>query len=235
MFLLPKNRSLLIIAAITKIYLRAVGLHLRLSAFFDNPSAKHYRQDLLGLYRATTSFLDSALSLKDSGGPVLGNSPNYIFQMVLAAGFTMFKLCNSFFANHIDMAYSKQLFTRTIWAIRAISVTGNDLPDRMAEVLAQMWKHNIAKHGGKPIDPRGDVSGELQLKVTCRMSMSLVYDSVWRWREEFQPRIGRSLEGKLYSTFLLSCSIVLISSSSQHISKTRQTQTAPLSQLQVPN
>ncbi|OJD28401.1 hypothetical protein ACJ73_00179 [Blastomyces percursus] len=184
--------------SITNLYLRAAGLHLRLSAFFDNPTAKDYRQGLLALYLATTLFLDEALNLETTVGPVLAYSPNYIYQMTLAAGFILLKLCKSFFAVHIDMDYTKTLFNRTIWAIRSMSVTNNDLPERLAEVLAQMWRT-----GGAPVSPHvgsSSVSPEmddtLQLKVRCRMSMSLVYDSVWRWREDFQAK-GRNLESFL--------------------------------------
>lgn len=186
---------MLYLLAISNLYLRAAGLHLRLSAFFDNPTAKDYRQGLLALYLATTLFLDAALNLETTVGPVLAYSPNYIYQMTLAAGFILLKLCKSFFAVHIDMEYTKSLFNRTIWALRSMSVTSNDLPERLAEVLAQMWRT-----GGAPVSPHvasSSVSPEmddtLQLKVRCRMSMSLVYDSVWRWREDFQAK-GRNLE-----------------------------------------
>ncbi|OAX80359.1 hypothetical protein ACJ72_05310 [Emergomyces africanus] len=184
--------------SLTNLYLRAAGLHLRLSAFFDNPTAKDYRQGLLALYLATTLFLDEALNLETTVGPVLAYSPNYIYQMTLAAGFILLKLCKSFFAAHIDMDYTKTLFNRTIWAIRSMSVTSNDLPERLAEVLAQMWRT-----GGAPVSPYApsssvtpEMDDSLQLKVRCRMSMSLVYDSVWRWREDFQAK-GRNLESFL--------------------------------------
>ncbi|PGH02155.1 hypothetical protein AJ79_07701 [Helicocarpus griseus UAMH5409] len=185
--------------SITNLYLRAAGLHLRLSAFFDNPTAKDYRQGLMSLYLATTLFLDEALNLETAVGPVLAYSPNYIYQMTLAAGFILLKLCKSLFAVHIDLEYTKNLFNRTIWALRSMSVTSNDLPERLAEVLAQMWRT-----GGAPTTPhvasssssQSDMDDTLQLKVRCRMSMSLVYDSVWRWREDFQAK-GRNLESFL--------------------------------------
>jgi len=79
------------------------------------------------------------------------------------------------------------LFTKTIFTIRQISVTPNDLPSRLAEVLAQLWRYGGS---GSRVSTPGEGEGEssLQLKVRCRMSMSLVYDSVWRWREEFQAK-----------------------------------------------
>ncbi|KAI9712983.1 MAG: hypothetical protein M1812_006731 [Candelaria pacifica] len=185
------------VSPINSLHLRAAALHLRLSAFFDSPATKHYRDDLLGLYFATTAFLECALNLETPGtGGVLTYASNYILQMVVAAGFTLLKLLNSFFAGLIDRDYGRALFNKTIWAIRAISVRGNDLPSRLAEVLAQLWKGGGAGTKGTGIG-NGDVDGTLQLKVRCRMSMSLVFDSVWRWREEFQANGRGNLESAL--------------------------------------
>lgn len=179
--------------AIENLYLKAAGLHLRLSAFFDSPTSKDYQLDLLALWLSTTSFLECAFNLETSISGVIIYATNYILQMIIASGFTLLKLLNSFFANHIDLAYGRQLFNRTIWAIRSISVTNNDLPSRLAEVLAQLWKASGA--GSKVSHDESSLSdNSLQLKVKCRMSMSLVYDSVWRWREEAQARGGGNLE-----------------------------------------
>lgn len=54
----------------------------------------------------------------------------------------------------------------------------HDRPIRLADILAQMW------NASGPDPPEEDV---LQLKVRCRMSMSHVYDTVWRWRQRFRP------------------------------------------------
>ena len=169
-------------------YLRAAGLHLRLSVLFDSSSSKSYLNDLQALYEAATSFLEAALNLEGpTGGSMLTFSTNYILQMIIAAGFTLLKLLSSFFANYVDIEYGRSLFTRTISAIRSISIKENDLPSRFAEVLAQFWRASGA--ASKTIQTTSDASeNSLQLKVKCRMSMSLVYDSAWRWREEFQAR-----------------------------------------------
>lgn len=103
----------------------------------------------------------------------------------------MQKLGKSFFSTHIDMDYTKDLFNRTIWAIRGVSVSSNDLPERLAEVLAQMWRL-----GGAPTPNNTEIDDTLTLKVRCRMSMSLLYDSVWRWREDARTK-GRNIEGML--------------------------------------
>lgn len=113
--------------------------------------------------------------------------------MIIAGAFTLLKLLNSFFATLIDLENGKVLFTRTIHTIRNISVTNSDLPSRLAEVLAQLWRSGGA---GLPTarEWKGGVDSGLQLKVRCRMSMSLVYDSVWRWREEFLEKGRGNLE-----------------------------------------
>lgn len=120
-------------------------------------------------------------------------SPFYIFQMTLAAGFCLLKLCKSFFAVHIDMEYTRSLFNGTIRALRSMSVASNDLPERLAEVLAQMWR--MAGSSQHHHGDQDELDNTLRLKVRCRMSMSLVYDSVWRWREDARAR-GRNIECK---------------------------------------
>ncbi|KAL8800372.1 MAG: hypothetical protein Q9182_005227 [Xanthomendoza sp. 2 TL-2023] len=179
-------------SVITLLYLRAAGLHFRLSAFFDSPESQDYYLHLSSLWQATTSFLGCVLGLDTSGG-LLPHASNYILQMIIAAGFTLLKLLNSFFADSGKLAHGRELFMKTIKAIRTISVATNDLPSRLAEVLAQLWKSGgsglRSEHG-----PGRSLENSLQLKVRCRMSMSLVYDSVWRWREEFQTKERGNLE-----------------------------------------
>lgn len=177
------------------------ALHLRLTAFFDSPTAPTYRSDLSALYVAAstllktflasptetqTSTIDQTADLNQP--PASPFATNYVMQMILAAGFTLLKLLNSFFAAQVDTVTGRTLFLQTVTALRSISVVSNDLPQRLAEVLAQLWQASGAG-GQKLFDASGskpEVDSSLQLKVRCRMSMSLVYDSVWRWKEQFE-------------------------------------------------
>ena len=192
---------------VTQLYLRAAYLHLRLCVFFSPPDLPSYQSDLLELYNATTSFLELCLSLDSQAGVTMPSSwntglqiiygSNYIFQMMLAAGFSLLKLNYTFLRHHsLDTEGASQLFTRTTWALRSMSVAENDLAERLAEVLAQVWRTNRGR-----AEPDHNNVGEttaddsLQLKVKCRMSMSHVFDSVWRWRQNFQFK-GKSFECK---------------------------------------
>lgn len=203
-------------SGMTVIYLRAALLHLRLSAFFSPPSLPSYRADLLELYHATISYLDACLGLdtcSDSGflvesghggRPLLVHGTNYIFQMMLAAGFALMKLQSSFMEQvRLDATNSQNLFSKALSALRSMSVQENDLAQRLAEVLAQVWKGSRAGAGKNGFDAAAAGSDEsMQLKVRCRMSVSLVYDSVWRWREEAHRR-GITLECEYFVVLLL--------------------------------
>lgn len=157
------------------IHLRAAELHLRYFVFLSsNPRS----DDLTKLFIATTSFLGRVLDLETSPGELIGHSTNYILQMIVSAAFALMKLLKSNFSRHIDFNHGKLLFNGAISAIRRISVMDHDRPIRLADILAQMW------------NATGPVAAEedgLQLKVRCRMSMSHVYDTVWRWRQRFRP------------------------------------------------
>ncbi|ETN42841.1 uncharacterized protein HMPREF1541_01999 [Cyphellophora europaea CBS 101466] len=190
---------------ITKIYLKAAVLHMRLSAFFSPPSLPSYRADLLQLYNATTEFLDACLSLENESsvslpstythGLSLSYGTNYIFHMMLAAGFSLLKLMHNFLSEHeMDTQGASTLLRRTIWALRSMSAIDNDLAERLAEVLHQVWKSGRVR--AEPSHNIGDQSYDdsLQLKVKCRMSMSLVFDSVWRWRKNFHFQGGKPSE-----------------------------------------
>lgn len=189
----------LISIAINKLYLRAADLHLRLSVLFDPPTTDDYREDLSALWSAVRNFLELAFDLSISPGSSINYATNYILQLLLACGFALLKLLNSFFARMINLDLGKRLFMQTVRVIRAISVMQNDLPMRLAEVLAQLWQAGGA--GGLPSPTwDGSINDSLQLKVRCRMSMSLVFDSIWRWREEFQVKGRDNLECKIYIT-----------------------------------
>lgn len=184
---------MLICAVITYLYLRAAGLHFRLSAFFYSPDSPDYHSHLSSLWLATTSFLECVFDLDNSAGGLLPHASNYLLQMIIAAAFALLKLLNSSFADNIKLTHGRELFLRTIRAIRTISVATNDLPSRLAEVLAQLWKSGgSGSRTGNAFNE--STKDSLQLKVRCRMSMSLVHDSVWRWREDFQTKDRGNLE-----------------------------------------
>ncbi|KAF4505441.1 hypothetical protein G6O67_007389 [Ophiocordyceps sinensis] len=188
------------LGSIVNLHLRAAALHMRLAGFFDSSKTPGYMDDLMGLWRAATSFLDEILEVDKTTSPrdtmgvtrtMLFYTTNYLQQMLIAAAFTLLKLMRSFFCKTIDFDRGRNLFHQSIQAIRATSVVHDDLQWRLAELMAQMYNgarldHNRNHALNNDDDSAIQVDDSLQLKVRCRHSMSLVFDSVWRWREEYQ-------------------------------------------------
>lgn len=111
--------------------------------------------------------------------------PRYIEQMILAGAVTLLKLLNSFFASHVDVPQGRALFSRSVNTLRTLSVRSNDLPQRLAEVMAQLWHTSCADNPMSPSTaPARPPDDSLQLKVRCRSSLSILFDAIWRWRQQ---------------------------------------------------
>ncbi|RAO72765.1 uncharacterized protein BHQ10_008777 [Talaromyces amestolkiae] len=161
------------LSQINLIHLRAANLHLRYFVFLSQNARS---DDLTNLFLATTSFLGRVLELETSPGNLLIHATNYILQMIVSAAFALMKLLKSSFARQIDIDHGKFLFNGAISSIRRISVVDNDRPVRLANVISQMW--NAGSSG----------DDALHLGIRSRMSMSHVYDTVWRWRRRFRQQ-----------------------------------------------
>lgn len=111
--------------------------------------------------------------------------PRYIEQMMLAGATTLLKLLNSFYASHVDIPSGRTLFSKTVSCLRQLSVRSNDLPQRLAEVMAQLWQTSGASEQRLFPDTLSKQADEsLQLRVRCRSSLSVLYDAIWRWRQQ---------------------------------------------------
>lgn len=161
------------LSQINMIHLRAAHLHLRYFVFLSQNARS---DDLANLFLATTTFLRRVLELETSPGNLLIHATNYILQMIVSAAFALMKLLKSSFARQIDIDHGKFLFNGAISCIRRISVVDNDRPVRLANIISQMW--NAGSSG----------DDALHLGIRSRMSMSHVYDTVWRWRRRFKPQ-----------------------------------------------
>jgi transcriptional regulatory protein LEU3 len=211
-----------------ELYHYAVSLHLHLYSFF-NPEKRleRERDDLVVLYFAATGYLERVFKLQRESK--LHYVPYYVMQMALAAGFTLLKLLNSDLASKLPAEKGRQLVLQTVDALRKAKVWSNDLLDRFAEVLAQLWKessrgrsslHSMSQspslsnsgmstmfhqhqqqhqrghqqdHGQRR-DSLGDEKDPLGLTIKTRMSMSVVFDCAWKWREQQVNGAAEQLE-----------------------------------------
>ncbi|WPH01492.1 Hypothetical protein R9X50_00433800 [Acrodontium crateriforme] len=169
---------------IETLYLKAAALHLRLSAFFNKPTQPNYLADLRNVFIAASSLLTVICDLPPQFFVFV---PRYVEQMMLAGAVTLLKLLNSFYASHVDIPSGRTLFSRAVSTLRQLSVRSNDLPQRLAEVMAQLWQSSGASEHRLFNGDAGaaQVPDEtLQLRVRCRSSLSVLYDAIWRWRQQ---------------------------------------------------
>jgi transcriptional regulatory protein LEU3 len=123
-----------------ELYHRAVSVHTHLYSFFVADPRLERREDLVALYFAATGFLDRVFKLHRENKLLF--VPYYIMQMSLAAGFALLKILNSDFASRLPAEQGRKYVLQTVDVLRKAKVWPNDLLDRFAEVLAQLWKES---------------------------------------------------------------------------------------------
>ncbi|KAH3904297.1 hypothetical protein HBI56_008840 [Parastagonospora nodorum] len=123
-----------------ELYHCAVALHMHLYSFFIKDLRLERREDLVALYFAATGFLDRVFKLNRDNKLLF--VPYYIMQMSLAGGFALLKILNSDFASRLPPDKGRKYVLQTVEVLRKAKVWPNDLLDRFAEVLAQLWKES---------------------------------------------------------------------------------------------
>ncbi|KAF3927947.1 hypothetical protein ABW20_dc0108594 [Dactylellina cionopaga] len=195
-----------------RIYLLCARLHLRSFHLFDSPhSSSASTNRIINLYSAAESLVTHILKLEEETSTVVDYCPVYIYQMFTCAAFTMLKvLRSSYFNRYLDVETGIKGFNSALGCLRNISIADNDLPARMADVLTQLWECGTLSFDrgsatGGSVDgsisaavstaerEEGGEGGETlhagwDLRIRSRMSMSVVYDSLWKWREQFRER-----------------------------------------------
>lgn len=125
---------------VEELYHRAVSVHMHLYSFFVADPRLERRDDLVALYFAATGYLDCVFKLHRENKLLF--VPYYIMQMALAAGFALLKILNSDFAGRMPLEQGRKYVLQTVDVLRKSKVWPNDLLDRFAEVLAQLWKES---------------------------------------------------------------------------------------------
>lgn len=116
------------------------------------------------------------------GSGLFEHCPFFCYQVFVCAAFVVLKiLLNGFFRTLLVEEAGYKLMDAAIVALRKTSVVNNDLPARLGDVIGFFCAlPDRAVLGGAGADA-------LRLKqVTNRLSMSVVYDSLWTWRRHFQ-------------------------------------------------
>lgn len=114
--------------------------------------------------------------------PGKSSCPDYANWSKLLAAFIILKISRSCLAGRVDLRAGEKAYFATILEFRESSLGNDDLCARGAMVLGQLWSSTRVFRR-----PDGAVDG-LALRIRSRLSMGIVHDCFWWWREEFQGK-----------------------------------------------
>jgi transcriptional regulatory protein LEU3 len=136
------------------------------------------------LYNSASSLLNLGQTLDASKFGFFSYCPFFCYQTFVCAAFTILRiLSNGFFRTVIDVEAGNALIETAIRTLRVISIANNDLPARLGDVIAFFCSLS------DPTALGGVEAKEVRLsQVRNRLSMSVVYDCLWTWRQYFKPQ-----------------------------------------------
>lgn len=163
--------------ATNRFHLLATCVQLNCFAFFLPLGSPGRDQTFLDLYNSACTFLRAIIDYETSNGTPLEHCSSFIGQSIFSAIFAMLKLLNSSVASKIDFEHGTALFNGMILATRRMSIQNDDLPERFAIRVPQLWKvmRTDPQWSMARLDP-------LVLRIDFRMSWSHVDDCMWAWR-----------------------------------------------------
>jgi transcriptional regulatory protein LEU3 len=169
------------------IYLNCYRVHL-LAYYFLERSDHPNRPGLIRLYGAACALIET-LSREDCQ-ELVESCPVFIERTILMAAFAVLKIHRSPLAPHVDLAAGEAAFFASIIFNRKVSLQNDDIGARCFTIYSQLWNSknvfrmpvssSLVNHSNA-----GVVVDSLRTRIRSRLSMSIVFDCFWYWREEF--------------------------------------------------
>jgi len=135
------------------------------------------------LYSTACLVLRHIDQLAQSGFLKLTAAPFFFTFAADLASVTILRLLKGSTAQYLDVESAKETFFLGVNLLKRLSVESNDIANRMAMILTQLW--NSEKAFKRP-----DGSEHTALRIRTRLGMSPVFDVIWWWREEFGGQQG---------------------------------------------
>ena len=162
------------------LYFNCGRLHINAFYFFEKRDFFDM-EGLAELFSIACKVIDNVKTLFQTNNPA-GSCPLYVHRTMTLAAFTVLRISKSPVAPYLDLKSGEKSYFSTIVFLRRSSLENDDLYARGAMILTQLW--TSAKVFKKP---DGTVDS-LSLRIRSRLSMSVVFDCFWWWREEFDGK-----------------------------------------------
>lgn len=187
------------------LFAQSYRLHLLTYHFFERINDDNH-SGFVQIHSAACSFLET-LAAETKKSEISESCPVFIERTVTLAAFSILKICRSNLANHFKPEMSENAYFGAILFSRRASLQNDDLGARGVALMSQLWtsKH-IFQHADGSMHSLGT-------RIRSRLSMSVVFDCFWWWREEFagqpspyhdeSPETSPSRKSTIYSYHLL--------------------------------
>ncbi|RGP70225.1 hypothetical protein FSPOR_4125 [Fusarium sporotrichioides] len=104
---------------------------------------------------------------------------NCYARMALLAAFCILRIVRSPLREQIDLRDAEQSIFKAISFVKRRSIQHGDLDERYGTILSQLWSNS-----SNSLNMAAPNDG-LDLKIRSRLFMSVVFDSLWWWRVEY--------------------------------------------------
>jgi hypothetical protein len=157
---------------------------LTVLSFYFFVSSKHLQLDtMVRVFTSACSLVEELERLRKSGFK-LSCTPSLFQYAIDMANFTLLRILKSSFIEYLDTSRAKSIMFQAIDLCKEICPENNkELGTRNGMITMQLW--NSDKAFKNP-----DGTENISLRVRTRLAVSLSYDAVWWWREEFGGQFG---------------------------------------------
>ncbi len=140
-------------------------------------SSSKYEPLKLGLlYETACSVVNEINRLHENIG-LASYCTHYIYAMLALSAFTLLKLTKKITDGSSSFREKGKLsYFRAIALCKQISVENNDLAGKTSEILSVLWLSAIFDNP----------EASWPLRIRSRLSMSIVFDALWWWRENYK-------------------------------------------------
>jgi transcriptional regulatory protein LEU3 len=169
------------------LYLQIARLQLRIY-YLRCPENETFPLNLAKLYTTATGIINLVSMIDATTNNFATYVPHHVYRMMTLAAAVVLRVLKTTLSDKLqEMESGKAAFFTAITMLRKMSVYNNDMPSRMQGIFSQLWESE------KAFKPNEGSSSSTALRIQSRLSMSLLHDTMWWWREEF----GGLQDGKI--------------------------------------
>ncbi|KAF5574036.1 nicotinamide mononucleotide permease [Fusarium pseudoanthophilum] len=158
-------------------YLTRCCTRLAISAYYFFLRSHDFKKPGLIITFSTATEVLDVVSRLDAMQDFALYASNYYTRMALLAAFCILRIVRSQLKEHIDLRDAQQSLFKAISFVKRRSMQHGDLDERYGTILSQLWSNSDSMDT--------TTANGLDLRIRSRLFMSVVFDSLWWWRVEY--------------------------------------------------